>query len=116
MGRPASDRHRPVIYTLAAVMIYLTGGALYNPRVGFRSAIAFATLLGVSHSSLLITTDVLVLFWSIVLFAWAMLVKRQSMAFAHGGGADRVRAVCAQPPKTAFPRLRRQNRAVSLGG
>jgi 4-amino-4-deoxy-L-arabinose transferase-like glycosyltransferase len=73
----------PMIYTLAAVIIYLTGGALYNPRVGFWSAIVFATLPGVSYSSLLITTDVpLVLFWSIMLFAWVMLVKRQSMAFA----------------------------------
>ena len=40
-------------------------------------------LPGVSYSSLLITTDVpLILFWTIALYAWAMLVKRQSMGFA----------------------------------
>jgi len=73
----------PVLYTLAAFMIYLTGRALYGPRVGFWSAIVFATLPGVSYSSLLITTDVpLVLLWTIMLYAWVMLVKRQSMAFA----------------------------------
>ena len=73
----------PVLYTLAAFMIYLTGRALYGPRVGFWSAIVFATLPGVSYSSLLITTDVpLVLLWTIALYAWVMLVKRQSMGFA----------------------------------
>ena len=73
----------PVLYTVSAVMIYFIGRALYGPRVGFWSAIVFATLPGVSYSSLLITTDVpLVLLWTVMLFAWVMLVKRQSMAFA----------------------------------
>jgi len=39
----------PVLYTLAAFMLYLTGRALYGPRVGFCSAIVFATLPG-SHT------------------------------------------------------------------
>jgi len=73
----------PVLYTLAAFMIYLTGRALSSSRVGFWSAIIFATLPGVSYSSLLITTDVpLVVMWTIMLYAWVMLVKRQSMGFA----------------------------------
>ena len=73
----------PVLYTVAAFMLYLTGRALYGPRVGFWSAIVFATLPGVSYASHLITTDVpLILFWTIALYAWVMLVKRQSMGFA----------------------------------
>ncbi len=73
----------PVLYTLASFMLYLTGRALYGPAVGFWSAIVFDTLPGVSYSSLLITTDVpLILFWTIALYAWVMLVKRQSMGFA----------------------------------
>jgi Dolichyl-phosphate-mannose-protein mannosyltransferase len=73
----------PVLYTLASFMVYLTGRALYGPAVGFWSAIVFDTLPGLSYSSLLITTDVpLILFWTIALYAWAMLVKRQSMGFA----------------------------------
>ncbi len=64
-------------------MLYLTGRALYGPAVGFWSAIVFDTLPGLSYSSLLITTDVpLILFWTIALYAWVMLVKRQSMGFA----------------------------------
>jgi 4-amino-4-deoxy-L-arabinose transferase-like glycosyltransferase len=73
----------PVLHTLTALMIYLIGRALYTPRVGFWAAIVFATLPGVSYSSLLITTDVpLVLCWTVMLYAWVMLVKRQSMGFA----------------------------------
>jgi len=73
----------PALYTVSAVVIYFIGRALYGPRVGFWSAIVFATLPGVSYSSLLITTDVpLVLLWTVMLYAWVMLVKRQSMAFA----------------------------------
>ena len=73
----------PVLYTIAAFMLYLTGRTLYGSRLGFWSAILFATLPGVSYSSNLITTDVpLILFWTIALYAWVMLVKGQHMAFA----------------------------------
>jgi 4-amino-4-deoxy-L-arabinose transferase-like glycosyltransferase len=73
----------PLLYTIAAFMIYLSGRALYGARVGFWSAIVFATLPGLSYSSNLITTDVpLIVMWTIMLYAWAMLVKRRSMGFA----------------------------------
>jgi len=73
----------PVLYTVASLMIFLNGRALYDDRVGFWSAIVFATLPGLSYSSLLITTDVpLILFWTIALYAWVMLVERRSMAYA----------------------------------
>jgi 4-amino-4-deoxy-L-arabinose transferase-like glycosyltransferase len=73
----------PVLYTFAAVAIFLTGRALFGERVGFWSAVVFDTLPGISYSSLLITTDVpLILFWTIALYFWVMLVKRQSMGFA----------------------------------
>ena len=45
----------PVLYTLAAFMLYLTGRALYGPRVGFCSAIVFRHAAGVSYSANLIT-------------------------------------------------------------
>ena len=56
---------------------------LYDARVGFWSAIVFATLPGLSYSSLLITTDVpLVLSGRCMLYAWVLLVKRPSMWLA----------------------------------
>jgi 4-amino-4-deoxy-L-arabinose transferase-like glycosyltransferase len=73
----------PVLYTLAAVVTYLTGRALFGERIGFWSAIVLDTLPGVSYSSLLITTDVpLILFWTIALYFWVMLVREKSMAYA----------------------------------
>ncbi|HZP08692.1 ArnT family glycosyltransferase [Methyloceanibacter sp.] len=72
-----------VLYTLASAMAFLTGRALFNARVGFWSAVVFDTLPGLSYSSLLITTDVpLILFWTVALYFWVMLVKRQTMGFA----------------------------------
>jgi 4-amino-4-deoxy-L-arabinose transferase-like glycosyltransferase len=57
--------------------------ALYGARVGFWSAIVFAALRGVSFSSLLITTDVpLILLWTVMLYAWVILVQRRSMSYA----------------------------------
>jgi 4-amino-4-deoxy-L-arabinose transferase-like glycosyltransferase len=79
----------PVLYTAAAFVIFFTGRVLFNARIGFWSAIVFATLPGVSYSSNLITTDVpLVLCWTITLYLWVMLVKRQSMGFAVLLGAS----------------------------
>ena len=73
----------PVLYTLAAFMIFATGRALFDSRIGFWSAVVFATLPGVSYSSLLMTTDVpLIFLWTVMLFFWVMLVKRKSMGFA----------------------------------
>ena len=73
----------PVLYTISSFVLFLIGRELFGARVGFWSAIVFDTLPGLSYSSLLITTDVpLILFWTIALYAWVMLVKRQSMGFA----------------------------------
>jgi len=73
----------PVLYTLAALFIYLAGKALYDARIGFWSALVFATLPGISFSSGLISTDVpLLLFWSLALFAWIRLVETRAWSWA----------------------------------
>ena len=73
----------PVLYTLAALVTFLTGRALFGERVGFWSAIVLDTLPGISYSSLLITTDVpLILFWTVALYLWVLLVREKSMGYA----------------------------------
>jgi len=73
----------PVLYTLGAGVLFAVGRALYDARIGFWAAIVFATLPGVSYSSLLMTTDVpLIVLWTVMLFAWVMLVKHKTMGFA----------------------------------
>ena len=73
----------PVFYTLSAAFLFAAGRALFNARIGFWAAIVFATLPGVSYASLLITTDVpLIFLWTVLLFLWVMLVQRRSMGLA----------------------------------
>jgi len=73
----------PLLYTLAAGMLFATGRVLFDARIGFWTAVVFATLPGVSYASLLITTDApLILLWTVMLFLWIMLVKRPSMSLA----------------------------------
>jgi len=73
----------PILYTFASLMLFLSGRALFDARIGFWSAIVFATLPGVSYSSHLMTTDVpLILMWTIMLFFWVVLVKRPTIGLA----------------------------------
>jgi len=73
----------PILYTLTSGLLFVIGKMLFNARVGFWTAILFATLPGVSYASALITTDApLIFLWTLMLFFWVMLVKRKSMGFA----------------------------------
>jgi 4-amino-4-deoxy-L-arabinose transferase-like glycosyltransferase len=73
----------PVLFTLASWFVFLTGRALYETRIGFWSAIIFATLPLIAFLATAITTDVpLLLFWSIALYLWTTLIERKSMVSA----------------------------------
>ena len=48
----------PILYTVTSILLFLAARALYGDRVGFWSAVVFATLPAASFSSLLISTDV----------------------------------------------------------
>jgi 4-amino-4-deoxy-L-arabinose transferase-like glycosyltransferase len=73
----------PVLYALGAGVIFAIGRVLFDARIGFWATVVFATLPGVSYSSLLMTTDVpLIFLWIVMLFFWVMLVKQRSMSFA----------------------------------
>ena len=79
----------PILYSISAIFVFLAGRALYSARIGFWSAVVFATLPGTSVSSLLISTDVpLLLCWSIALYAWIKLVETQRLGYALLAGAS----------------------------
>ncbi|WP_244505575.1 ArnT family glycosyltransferase [Methyloceanibacter stevinii] len=64
-------------------MLFVIARTLFNARVGFWTAIVFATLPGVSYASALITTDApLIFLWVLMMFFWVMLVKQKSMGYA----------------------------------
>lgn len=73
----------PVFYAIATWFVFLTGRALYGARAGFWAAIVFDTLPVIAFLAAAVTTDVpLLLFWSIALYFWTMLIERKSMAWA----------------------------------
>ena len=66
----------PFLHTLTAVAVFFLGRRLYDARVGALSALAFATLPGVSLSAGLISTDVpLLTCWAIALVSFAALFQ-----------------------------------------
>ena len=48
----------PILYTVTSILVFLAARALYGDRIGFWSAVVFATLPAATFSSLLISTDV----------------------------------------------------------
>jgi 4-amino-4-deoxy-L-arabinose transferase-like glycosyltransferase len=61
----------PLLHAATALTIFGIGRIAYDARVGFWSALAYATLPGVSYSSGLISTDVPLLFcWAVALYAF----------------------------------------------
>ncbi len=73
----------PLLFAIATWFVFLTGRALYGERIGFWAAIVFATLPAIAFLAAAVTTDIpLLLFWSIALYLWTMLIERKSMAWA----------------------------------
>src|SRR6516164_190425 len=61
----------PLLHAGAAIFVYGIGARLYDRRVGFWSALGYASLPGVSVSAFIISTDApLVLFWAAALYAF----------------------------------------------
>ncbi len=66
----------PLLHTATAFAVFALGAQLYDARVGFWSALAFATLPGISLSSGIISTDApLLLFWALALCGLIGLLK-----------------------------------------
>ncbi len=58
-----------ILYPITSIFIYLTAKELFEERTAFWSGVAFLTLPAVSLSSLIISTDVvLLLFWAMALY------------------------------------------------
>jgi hypothetical protein len=51
----------PLLHAVASGFVYAIGARLYNTRIGYWSAVAYATLPGVSLSAFLISTDAVLL-------------------------------------------------------
>ena len=61
----------PLLHAAAAVFVYGIGARLYDERIGFWSALAYASLPGVSVSAFIISTDAALLpCWAAALYAF----------------------------------------------
>ena len=61
----------PMLHAAAAMFVFGIGRRLYDPRVGFWSALIYASLPGVSISAFVISTDApLLLFWAAALYVF----------------------------------------------
>jgi 4-amino-4-deoxy-L-arabinose transferase-like glycosyltransferase len=66
----------PLLHSGAALFVYGIGARLYAERVGLWSALAYASLPGVSVSAFVISTDApLMLFWAVALYAFVRARK-----------------------------------------
>ncbi len=69
----------PVIHAGTALLLFAIGRRASDARTGFWSSIAFLTLPGVSYSSVLISTDVpLLFFWALALYAFQRALEARS--------------------------------------
>lgn len=78
----------PLLHGATTIVLFFAGRALYDERTGLWSAVTFALMPGTSFSSLLITTDVpLLFFWSVGLLALAELRRAPNAIWAAVLGA-----------------------------
>jgi 4-amino-4-deoxy-L-arabinose transferase-like glycosyltransferase len=69
----------PLVHMAAALAVYGIGRRLFNARVGFWSALVYASLPGVSFSAVVLSTDVpLLFFWALGLYAFVRALQHNS--------------------------------------
>lgn len=73
----------PLLHAATTIAVFFAARALYDGTVGLWAAIGYALMPGTSFSSLLITTDVpLLFFWALALFAVAELWRSNEARWA----------------------------------
>jgi 4-amino-4-deoxy-L-arabinose transferase-like glycosyltransferase len=73
----------PLIHGATALLLYFVGRAFYDERSGFWAALLYASLPAVVFSSLIVSTDVpLLFFWTVALFAFWRFLQTKSLDYA----------------------------------
>ncbi|MCM5556432.1 glycosyltransferase family 39 protein [Pleomorphomonas sp. JP5] len=73
----------PLLHAASAWFVFLAARRLYDYRIGFWSALAYVSMPAVSLSSLILNTDVpLLFFWCVGLHATVLFVERASLSRA----------------------------------
>ena len=76
-----------LLYPITTIVIYLVAKELFDRKIAFWSGVAFITLPSVSISSLIISTDVLLLlFWSLTLLLFLKALKTDHWGYWIAAG------------------------------
>jgi len=79
----------PLMHAGTACLVFLAARALYDETVGLWAAAAYALMPGTTFSSLLITTDVpLLFFWTLALWSFAELRRAPKIGWAIALGVS----------------------------
>ncbi len=82
-GEAAIRITAPLLHALTAAAIYALAGRLYNGLTAFWAALVYITLPAVAYSSLIISTDALLLpLWAVALWCWWRLLHKPSFGVA----------------------------------
>ena len=76
-----------IVHPLTALLIFYIGKALFDARVGFYSALTYLTMPGIAWSSLIISTDVVLLFfWAATMWLFIKALRTDSMGYWLAAG------------------------------
>ena len=91
----------PLLHGVAAGLVYAIGTQLYDRRVGFWSALVYASLPAVSLSALLISTDAALMpCWAAALY---FFIRAATTAIGDGGSRPAPRSASASSPNMQWP-------------
>lgn len=94
----------PIFHGATTMMIFAIGALLYSARTGFYAGLGYLVSIGVSASSLLISTDVpLLLCWATALWCFARYTQAPSLALALGFGVAIAIGLNAKYAMIYFP-------------
>ena len=86
-AEPCVRLSSPLFHAGTAIMLFFVGRELYGSRVGLWTAVLFTTLPAIFYSSLVISTDVpLLFFWAAALYAYIRVLRTRSYGWAVGLG------------------------------
>ena len=94
----------PIFHGATTMMIFAIGALLYSARTGFYAGLAYLVSIGVSASSLLISTDVpLLLCWAAGLWCFVRYTQTPRLSFALGFGVAIAIGLNAKYAMIYFP-------------
>jgi 4-amino-4-deoxy-L-arabinose transferase-like glycosyltransferase len=93
-----------IVHPLTALLIFAMGRMLFDARVGFFAAVTYLTMPGISWSSLIISTDVVLLFfWALSMVLFLKALRSGSMLYWVAAGVSGGLGLLSKYNMIVFP-------------